>query len=110
MAALTGATLVLPQVETVAAVIEDTRAIQLDAPASCPRYCGRIVRGVKADAPTPDWMKRRIERSGIRSISFLVDVTNYMTFDQGRPMHVFDADKVKGTLTVRRAREGFAPT
>jgi phenylalanyl-tRNA synthetase beta chain len=69
VAALTGAAAALPAIEAHCRNDRDTRAIELDAPASCPRYCGRMVRGVKADAPTPDWMKRRIERSGIRSIS-----------------------------------------
>jgi phenylalanyl-tRNA synthetase beta chain len=106
LAALTGAALGLPQIEPVAAVIADTRAIQLDAPASCPRYCGRIVRGVKADAPTPDWMKRRIERSGIRSISFLVDVTNYVMLELGQPLHAFDDAELAGAVHVRLPKTG----
>ena len=83
LSALTGAPLLAPEVKPVAAVVADVRQIVLDAPASCSRYCGRIVRGVNAKAPTPEWMKRRIERSGIRAISFLVDVTNYGMLELG---------------------------
>ncbi|PZU85916.1 MAG: phenylalanine--tRNA ligase subunit beta [Shinella sp.] len=79
--------------------------IVLDDERLCPGFAYRLVRGVK-NGPSPKWMQQRLLAIGLRPISALVDVTNYMTFDQGRPMHVFDADKVKGTLTVRRAREG----
>ncbi len=106
LAALTGAPLALPEVEPIAAAIADTRKIQLDAPASCPRYCGRIIRGVKADAPTPEWMKRRIERSGIRSISFLVDVTNYVMLELGQPLHAFDDAELAGAIHVRLPAPG----
>lgn len=71
----------------------------------CPGFAYRLVRGVK-NGPSPQWMQQRLLSIGLRPISALVDVTNYMTFDQGRPMHVFDADKVKGALVVRRAKEG----
>ncbi|MDO6965522.1 phenylalanine--tRNA ligase subunit beta [Rhizobium alvei] len=71
----------------------------------CPGFAYRLVRGVK-NGPSPKWMQQRLLAIGLRPISALVDVTNYMTFDQGRPMHVFDADKVKGALVVRRAKEG----
>ncbi|MFN3636374.1 MAG: phenylalanine--tRNA ligase subunit beta, partial [Rhizobium rhizophilum] len=71
----------------------------------CPGFAYRLVRGVK-NGPSPKWMQQRLLSIGLRPISALVDVTNYMTFDQGRPMHVFDADKVKGALTVRRAKDG----
>ena len=71
----------------------------------CPGFAYRLVRGVK-NGPSPKWMQQRLLSIGLRPISALVDVTNYMTFDQGRPMHVFDADKVKGALVVRRAKEG----
>ncbi|WP_113447032.1 phenylalanine--tRNA ligase subunit beta [Rhizobium cremeum] len=79
--------------------------IVLDDERLCPGFAYRLVRGVK-NGPSPKWMQQRLLAIGLRPISALVDVTNYMTFDQGRPMHVFDADKVKGTLTVRRAQEG----
>ena len=70
-----------------------------------PAFALRMVRGVK-NGPSPDWMRKRLRAIGLRPISALVDVTNYMTFDCGRPLHVFDADKVKGDLVVRLAREG----
>lgn len=79
--------------------------IVLDDERLCPGFAYRLVRGVK-NGPSPKWMQQRLIAIGLRPISALVDVTNYMTFDQGRPMHVFDADKVKGALVVRRAREG----
>jgi len=71
----------------------------------CPGFALRLVRGVK-NGPSPKWMQQRLIAIGLRPINALVDITNYMTFDQGRPMHVFDAAKVKGGLVVRRAKEG----
>ena len=71
----------------------------------CPAFALRLVRGVK-NGPSPEWMQRRLLGIGLRPINALVDITNYMTFDRGRPLHVFDAKKVKGNLTVRRAKEG----
>ncbi|NRP84168.1 Phenylalanine--tRNA ligase beta subunit [Ensifer adhaerens] len=79
--------------------------IVLDATRLCPGFALRLVRGVK-NGPSPKWMQQRLLAIGLRPISALVDITNYMTFDQGRPMHVFDAAKVKGNLVVRRARDG----
>ncbi|GBU18319.1 MULTISPECIES: phenylalanine--tRNA ligase subunit beta [Methylobacterium] len=71
----------------------------------CPYFALRLVRGVR-NGPSPDWMQARLRAIGLRPINALVDITNYMTFDRGRPLHVFDAAKVAGALTVRRAREG----
>ncbi|MBT9371415.1 phenylalanine--tRNA ligase subunit beta [Rhizobium sp. CSW-27] len=79
--------------------------IDLDDERLCPGFALRLVRGVK-NGPSPAWMQKRLKAIGLRPINALVDITNYMTFDQGRPMHVFDAAKVKGNLTVRRAKEG----
>ena len=79
--------------------------IELDDERLCPGFALRLVRGVK-NGPSPAWMQKRLRAIGLRPISALVDITNYMTFDQGRPMHVFDANKVKGDLVVRRAKEG----
>ena len=106
LSALTGAQLLAPEVKPVAAVVADTRQVVLDAPASCPRYCGRIIRGVNANVPTPEWMKRRIERSGIRSISFLVDVTNYVMLELGQPLHAFDDAELSGAVHVRLPKPG----
>src|SRR5215212_8904 len=71
----------------------------------CPAFALRLVRGVK-NGPSPEWMQRRLAAIGLRPINALVDITNYITFDRGRPLHVFDAKKVKGNLVVRRARAG----
>jgi phenylalanyl-tRNA synthetase beta chain len=71
----------------------------------CPVFALRLVRGVK-NGPSPEWMQRRLLSIGLRPINALVDITNYMTFDHGRPLHVFDAAKVKGDLTIRRAKDG----
>ena len=106
LSALTGSPLLAPEVEPVAAVVTDTRQVVLDAPQSCSRYCGRIIRGVDAKAPTPEWMKRRIERSGIRSISFLVDVTNYVMLELGQPLHAFDDAELSGAIHVRLPSPG----
>src|SRR5581483_5285385 len=71
----------------------------------CPGFALRLVRGVK-NGPSPDWLSRRLTSIGLRPINALVDITNFMTYDRARPLHVFDARKVKGHLTVRRARDG----
>ena len=71
----------------------------------CPGFALRLVRGVK-NSPSPEWLQQRLTSIGLRPINALVDITNFMTYDRGRPLHVFDAAKVKGDLTVRRARDG----
>jgi phenylalanyl-tRNA synthetase beta chain len=71
----------------------------------CPAFALRLVRGVK-NGPSPDWLQRRLIAIGLRPINALVDITNFITYDRGRPLHVFDAAKVRGNLTVRRARGG----
>lgn len=74
-------------------------------PSLCPGFALRLVRGVK-NGPSPEWLQKRLTAIGLRPINALVDITNYMTFDRGRPLHVFDAAKVHGNLTVRRAKAG----
>jgi len=89
-----------------ASQIDATRDVHLDAGADCPRYLGRVISGVDAKAPTPAWMKQRLERSGVRSISAIVDATNYVMLELGQPMHAFDHDRLNGAIRVRRARAG----
>jgi len=103
VAALTGAPMTLPAIEPVSATIDAQRTIVLDAPEACPLYCGRVISGVNAKAPTPEWMKRCLERSGIRSISALVDITNYVMLELGQPLHAFDNAKLEGAIHARLA-------
>src|SRR5690606_11471142 len=79
--------------------------IHLDDPALCPAFALRLVRGVK-NGPSPEWLQKRLRAIGLRPINALVDITNYITFDRNRPLHVFDAAKVRGDVVVRRGRPG----
>ncbi|MBV8835847.1 MAG: phenylalanine--tRNA ligase subunit beta, partial [Alphaproteobacteria bacterium] len=80
-------------------------AVTIDAPDLCPGFALRLIRGVKNGA-SPEWLQKRLTAIGLRPINALVDITNFMTFDRGRPLHVFDAKKVHGNLTVRRGKKG----
>ncbi|MDS1141678.1 phenylalanine--tRNA ligase subunit beta [Pusillimonas sp. SM2304] len=106
VAALTGAALTLPRFEPVDVTLPDRLPVKVDAPDLCGRFAGRIIRGVNARASTPAWMKDRLERAGQRSISALVDISNYVMLELGRPTHVFDLQRIQGGLTVRWARQG----
>lgn len=90
----------------VADVIDDTFPVELAAPEGCPRYLGRVVRGIDPHATTPMWMQERLRRSGIRSLGPLVDVTNYVMLELGQPMHAFDLNRLTGGIVVRWAEEG----
>lgn len=108
--ALVGGDLAVPltplQVSPVASNGADVLPMRIDAPQACGRLTGRVIRHLNAHAPTPLWMVQRLERAGLRSISALVDITNYVMLTLGQPMHVYDLDRIKGTLTARMARAG----
>ncbi|MCQ8897110.1 phenylalanine--tRNA ligase subunit beta [Limnobacter humi] len=106
VAALTGATLNPPAFTPVAAAIGDTLPVTVENTDLCGRFAGRVIRGVNNAVKTPQWMVERLEGAGQRSLSPLVDISNYVMLELGRPSHVFDLDKVQGGLTVRWAREG----
>jgi len=96
---------VKPQsIAPVAAASSAQIVVTLDAGEACPRYVGRVIEGVNASAPTPLWMSERLRRSGVRPISLLVDITQYVMLELGQPMHAFDADTLRGPIGVRAAR------
>jgi phenylalanyl-tRNA synthetase beta chain len=103
---LSGAPLRLPAAPVVKAALQEKRAVRLEAPQACPRYCGRVIRGVNARACTPEWMVRRLERCGLRPVSAVVDVTNFVMLETGQPLHAFDNRKLEGDVVVRFARAG----
>ena len=98
-------TLKTPAVEPVKGKGECPVKVSIEAPELCPGFALRLVRGVK-NGPSPKWLQQRLIAIGQRPINALVDITNYITFDRGRPLHVFDLKKVAGNLTVRRAADG----
>jgi len=106
VAALTGAPLSAPEIPAVPKKIADTFPVKISSADGCGRFTARVIRNVNAAAPTPDWMRLRLERAGQRSISALVDVTNYVMLELGRPLHVYDLDKLKTAIDVRFGREG----
>ncbi|MFV9064355.1 phenylalanine--tRNA ligase subunit beta [Serratia fonticola] len=95
-----------PDMSPVAATISDTLPIRVEAPQACPRYLGRVVKGINVKAPSPLWMREKLRRAGIRSIDAVVDVTNYVLMELGQPMHAFDLNRIEGGIVVRMAREG----
>ncbi len=108
VAAATGSEVAAFNITPVASIIDSQLAVELNAGADAPRYLGRVIEGVDGMAKTPLWMAERLRRSGIRPVSFLVDVTQYVMLELGQPMHAFDRDFLQGPVGVRRARKGEA--
>jgi phenylalanyl-tRNA synthetase beta chain len=106
VSALTGATLHVPAFRSVPVTLQEVLPVRVSAPDLCGRFSGRVIRGLNARAATPEWMKQRLERSGQRSLSALVDISNYVMLELGRPSHVFDLAKIHGGLDVRWGKAG----
>jgi phenylalanyl-tRNA synthetase beta chain len=86
--------------------ITDTLPITVEAHDSCPRYVGRVIKGIDVSRPSPLWLQQKLRRSGIRAIDAVVDVTNYLLLELGQPMHAFDLAKIHGGIIVRKAEQG----
>ncbi len=106
VSALTGTPLNAPASKPVVVTLDEKLPVKISAPDLCGRFSGRVIRGLNAKAETPQWMKQRLERSGQRPISALVDISNYVMLELGRPTHVFDLDKIHGGLDVRWGKPG----
>jgi phenylalanyl-tRNA synthetase beta chain len=106
LAALTQQSAPSVSVDEVPADHETVFPVEIEAPDACARYAGRIITGVKANAATPIWLSEALRRAGVRSISPIVDITNYVMLELGQPMHAFDLAKLSGGIKVRRARTG----
>ncbi|MES2263354.1 MAG: phenylalanine--tRNA ligase subunit beta [Pseudomonadota bacterium] len=106
VSALTGVALHLPQWRAVPVSSDEVLPVKVSAPDLCGRFSGRVIRGLNAKAATPDWIKQRLERSGQRPLSALVDISNYVMLELGRPSHVFDLSKIHGGLDVRWGKAG----
>jgi phenylalanyl-tRNA synthetase beta chain len=110
VAALSGTQVTGPVIPAINVAHSNRLPVKLSAPAACPRFAGCIVRGIDNRAATPVWLRERLRRAGVRSISPLVDVTNYVMLELGQPMHAYDLAKLRGGIDVRHARAGEALT
>ncbi len=106
VSAITGAALCAPKWTPPAVSIDDKRKVTVEDKELCGRFAGRVIRGVNPQAKTPEWIVQRLSRAGQRSISALVDLSNYVMLEMGQPTHVFDIDKLNGDITVRWAKAG----
>ncbi|MGE0625527.1 MAG: phenylalanine--tRNA ligase subunit beta [Pseudomonadales bacterium] len=96
----------VPAISPTAAGCEDTFEVRLDDEDGCPRYLGRVIRGVDITRPSPPWLRERLRRVGVRSIDAVVDVTNLVMMELGQPMHAFDLDRLAAPIVVRRSKPG----
>ena len=106
VAAVTGAKLTPPPLARVPTTSKRLRRVRVEDSTACPRFCARVIEGIDPQAPTPEWMRRRIERSGIRCISAVVDVTNYVMLELGQPLHAYDDARLEGDIVVRFPHKG----
>ena len=106
VAALSGNPVTGPALRPVSPAHADTLTVHLEAPAACPRFAGCVLRGIDNHTPSPIWITERLRRAGVRSISLVVDVTNYVMLELGQPMHAYDRAKLAGAIQVRFAQNG----
>ena len=106
VAAIRSKPLTPPPATPVVAAVADVFPVRIEAPASCPKFAGRVIRGVNIGAKSPSWLQERLRRVGLRPISAVVDVTNYVMLEFGQPMHAYDLARLHGSVVVRHARAG----
>ncbi len=104
VAAITASNFIPLSIDSINNEIDDVQDVRIIAPEACPLYCGRIVRSVNLNVATPLWMVQRLERSGLRTINAIVDITNYVMLETGQPLHAFDLGKLTGAIQIRYAR------
>ena len=104
VAAITATSISPFEHKTMTAEIADSVDVQVLDSQACPLYCGRVIRDIRPDAVTPSWMIKRLERSGLRPINPVVDITNYVLLETGQPMHAFDLSRISGSIQVRYAK------
>ena len=106
VSALTGDSLRDESVAAVDVTIEDKHPVELIEPEGCPRFAGRVIRGIDSEAQSPVWMTERLRRAGLRAISPVVDITNYVMLELGQPLHAYDAGLLRGAIRPRLAKSG----
>lgn len=106
VSALTKTPLNAIKIQEIKPSTKETRPVKIESAEGCPRYIGRVIQHVKADAATPVWLQNRLQHAGIRSINAVVDVTNYVMLELGQPMHAFDLDKIEKGIIVRQSKQG----